>query len=183
MTLTVGSCFAGIGGIDLGLDAVGMDIRWQIEKDEYCRSVLAKRFPGVPCYGDIEEVDVDELEKVDVVAGGFPCTDLSVAGRREGIGGKGSGLWVSMLRVIRAVKPEWVVVENVPGLLSAVDVRGERGGAMGTVLRDLAESGFDAWWDRISARSLGALHRRERIFLVAKSNGSPVKADYVADAH
>lgn len=157
--LTFGSLFAGVGGIDLGLERAGMQCRWQVEIDEYCRRVLAKHWPEVKRYGDIREVK--SLESVDVVAGGFPCQPASVSGERRGIEDE-RWLWPEFFRVICMVRPRFVVVENVPGLLS---VNG--GTAMGEVLGDLASGGYDAEWQVLSAGSFGAPHLRERLFLVA----------------
>jgi len=168
MTLTVGSLFSGIGGLDLGLERAGMQVLWQCEIDPYCRRVLEKHWPGVIRYDDIREITGDEVGYTDVLAGGFPCQDVSTAGKRAGIAeGTRSGLWFEFARLIGEIKPRWVIIENVPGLLSVDSGRG-----MGTVLYDLAVRGYDAEWDCISAASVGALHRRDRIFIVAHANGS-----------
>jgi DNA (cytosine-5)-methyltransferase 1 len=153
-----GSLFSGIGGLDLGLERAGMACRWQVEIDDYARRVLAKHWPDVPRYGDIREVTGHELERVDLIAGGFPCQDISNAGHRVGIGGRRSGLWSEFIRIVRVVRPQYVLVENVAALL----VRG-----MGTVLGDLADSGYDAEWSVLPACALGAPHTRERLFIVA----------------
>jgi DNA (cytosine-5)-methyltransferase 1 len=166
--LTVGSLFSGIGGLDLGLERAGMQVLWQCEIDPYCRRVLEKHWPGVTRYDDIREITGDEVGYTDVLAGGFPCQDVSTAGKRAGIAeGTRSGLWFEFARLIGEIKPRWVIIENVPGLLSVDSGRG-----MGTVLYDLAVRGYDAEWDCISAASVGALHRRDRIFIVAHANGS-----------
>ena len=163
MTLTVGSLFSGIGGLDLGLERAGMEIKWQCEKDEYCQKVLKKHWPEAVLYDDITTINGRDLAPVDVLAGGFPCQDVSTAGKRAGIKeGTRSGLWAEYARLIGEIKPRWVIIENVPGLLSVDSGRG-----MGTVLYDLAVRGYDAEWDCISAASVGALHRRDRIFIVA----------------
>lgn len=159
--MKAGICFAGIGGDALGLERVGFENRWFIEDDEYCQRVLKKHWPTVPCYGDIRAVG-DGLEWVDLIAGGFPCQDISVAGKGEGIYGDRSILWFEMLRVIRAVRPHYVLVENVPALL---------GRGLGRVLGDLAESGYDAEWDCLPAAAFGAPHRRNRLFIVAYPDG------------
>jgi len=158
MSLTFGSLFAGIGGIDLGLERAGMECRWQVEIDPFCQKVLAKHWPDVRRYEDVRKVGAHNLESVDLIAGGFPCQDISNAGRREGIKGKRSGLWFEMLRVICELRPEYILVENVAALL----IRG-----MGTVLGDLAENGYDAEWARIPASGFGAPHLRYRVFIVA----------------
>ena len=156
--ITFGSLFTGIGGMDLGLERAGLRCKWQVEVDEFCRKVLTKHWPNVPKYGDIKEVSGDELERVDILAGGFPCQDVSNAGKRRGIGGERSGLWSEFARLIRALRPRVVIVENVPGLL----VRG-----MGNVLGDLAACGYDAQWDCVPACAVGAEHIRERVFIIA----------------
>jgi DNA (cytosine-5)-methyltransferase 1 len=166
--LTVGSLFSGIGGLDLGLERAGMEIKWQCEKDEYCQKVLKKHWPEAVLYDDITTINGGDLAPVDVLAGGFPCQDVSTAGKRAGIAeGTRSGLWFEFARLIGEIEPRWVIIENVPGLLSVDSGRG-----MGTILYDLAVRGYDAEWDCISAASVGALHRRDRIFIVAHANAA-----------
>lgn len=160
--MTFGSLFAGIGGIDLGLERAGMECRWQVEIDSFCRKVLAKHWPNVRRYEDVREVGAANLEPVDLVAGGFPCQDVSNAGKREGLGGERSGLWREFYRVIRELQPRLVLVENTTGL----SVRG-----LGAVLGDLASAGFDAEWATIPASAFGAAHRRERVFVLAHPTG------------
>ncbi|MBP9898576.1 MAG: DNA (cytosine-5-)-methyltransferase [Gemmatimonadales bacterium] len=162
MTLTFGSLFAGIGGMDLGLERAGLVCRWQVEIDDYCRRVLTKHWPDVPKYGDIREVSGEGLERVDLICGGFPCQDISIAGKQAGIDGERSGLWSEYVRLIRVVRPRYVLVENVPNLLAL---------GMGRVLGDLAESGYDAEWDCIPASAVGAHHLRDRTFIVAYAHG------------
>ena len=116
---TMGSLFAGIGGFDLGFERSGFDVRWCVEKDKNCQKVLKRRFPNAKIYGDITQIKDEELEKVDVVCGGFPCQDLSVAGKRKGLAGERSGLFYEAVRLVRAIKPEFLILENVPGLLSS----------------------------------------------------------------
>jgi DNA (cytosine-5)-methyltransferase 1 len=161
--LTVGSLFAGIGGFDLGFERAGFEIKWQVEIDSFCRQVLEKHWPNVRRYGDVRTLDrfAGLPEQVDVICGGFPCQDISFAGPGAGLAGTRSGLWSEYLRIIRELRPEYVVVENVAALLA-------RG--MGTVLGDLAASGYDAEWDCIPASSLGAHHRRDRVWIVAYPN-------------
>ncbi len=157
--LTVGSLFAGIGGFDLGLERAGMTITWQVEINPYCQQVLAQHWPEVTRYGDITHVDWAGVEPVDLLCGGFPCQDLSVAGRGAGITGSRSGLWSEYVRAIRSLRPRYVLVENVPGLLANA--------AMGRVLKDVAESGYDAEWQVLSAADFGAPHIRKRAWIVA----------------
>ena len=158
--MTFGSLFSGIGGLDLGLERAGMECRWQVEIDPYCTKVLERHWPHVKRYGDIRQVT--ELEPVDLIAGGFPCQDISYAGYGSGIGGDRSGLWFQFARIVREMGPRYVLVENVPALL-------DRG--MGYVLGTLSSLGFDAEWSTISACAMGATHMRRRVFIVAYSNG------------
>jgi len=127
--------------------------------------VLAKHWPGVTMYEDIRDID-ESAEPVDLICGGFPCQDISVAGKGAGLGGKRSGLWLEMLRVVRILRPRIVIVENVPAL---------RRRGIDRVLGALVESGFDCWWDGIPAAAVGAPHRRDRIFIVAHSVSSKLR--------
>jgi DNA (cytosine-5)-methyltransferase 1 len=156
------SLFSGIGGLDLGLERAGWRCVGQVEIDPFCRRVLARHWPDVPRWGDIREVSSDDLPRADLVAGGFPCQPVSVAGARRGQADE-RWLWPEFARVVCHLRPSWVLVENVPGLL----VRG-----MGDVLGDLAESGYDAEWDCIPAAAVGAPHLRDRVWLVAYPSGS-----------
>jgi DNA (cytosine-5)-methyltransferase 1 len=160
--MTFGSLFSGIGGIDLGLERAGMKCQWQVEIDPFCRKVLAKHWPNVERYEDVRAVGSGTLGPVDVIAGGFPCQDVSVAGKKAGIKeGTRSGLWFEFHRIICELRPRYVFVENVPGLLTD---------GMGRVLSDLAESGYDAEWEVLSAADVGAPHLRKRVFIVAYPN-------------
>lgn len=116
--LTAGSLFAGVGGFDLGLARAGIEVQWQVEVDEQCRAVLARHWPDVPRLGDVRDVGPADVGAVDILCGGFPCQDLSVAGRGAGLDGERSGLWHEFLRLADTLAPRWVLVENVPGLLS-----------------------------------------------------------------
>lgn len=158
MSMKVGSLFSGVGGFDLGLERAGCEIIWQVENNEFCRQVLSKHWPNVHQYGDITAIDWSTVEPVDLVCGGFPCQDVSEAGRRRGFAGERSGLWREFASAIRTLRPRYVLVENVTGLL-------ER--ELGAVLGDLAEMGFDAEWSVLSCCAFGAPHSRERVFLVA----------------
>lgn len=161
--MKIGSLFSGIGGLELGLEWAGLGpVVWQVERDEFCRGVLARHWPEATRFSDVCEVGKHNLEPVDVICGGFPCQDLSFAGKGAGLAGERSGLWREYLRIVREVKPRFVVVENVAALRS-------RG--LGTVLSDLASSGYDAEWFSLRAEDVGAPHRRERVFIVAHSNG------------
>ena len=157
--MTFGSLFSGIGGIDLGLERAGMKCQWQVEIDPFCRKVLAKHWPDVERYEDVRRVGIENLEPVDLIAGGFPCQDVSVAGKRAGIReGTRSGLWFEFHRIICELRPRFVFVENVTGLLTD---------GMGRVLADLADAGYDAEWQVLSAADVGAPHLRKRVFIVA----------------
>ena len=163
--LRYGSLFSGIGGIDLGLDLAGFECAWQVEVDEHCRRILEQHWPKVPKYKDIYEVKGSEIEPVDILCGGFPCQPVSLAGKRGGVDDE-RWLWDEFYRLICEIRPRWVVAENVPGLLSA-----NSGRAFAGVLRDLAEGGYDAVWDVFPAGGpggVGAPHKRERVFIVAK---------------
>ena len=163
MTLTVGSLFAGIGGFDLGLERAGMSVRWQVENNPWCQRVLAKHWPHVQRYGDIRAIDWGTVPRVDLLCGGFPCQDLSVAGKGAGLAGERSGLWFEYAKAIDALKPRYVIIENVAALRS-------RG--LDQVLGALAELGYDAEWHVLSACQFGAPHTRERLFVVAYPQGS-----------
>jgi DNA (cytosine-5)-methyltransferase 1 len=161
---TFGSLFAGIGGIDLGLERAGWRCAWQVENDPYCTRVLAKHWPDVPRFGDVKEINGRDLPPVDLVAGGFPCQPVSIAGLRRGQLDE-RWLWPDFARIIRDVGPRFVFVENVPGIL----VRG-----MGDVLGELAACGYDAEWDCIPAAAFGAPHLRYRVCIVAHAEGEPI---------
>lgn len=168
-TMNVLSLFAGIqiGGLELGLERAGMTTVGQVEIDPYCRSILARHWPEVPRHDDVRTA-VDwwftaDRPRVDVVAGGFPCQPFSTAGRRRGTADERWG-WPWMERVVRALRPRHVIVENVPALL-------DDGEAFGWILGDLASLGFDATWSLLPACVLGAPHARERLFLLAHATG------------
>ena len=175
MTLTFGSLFSGIGGMDLGLERAGMQCRWQVEWNEYCLKVLAKHWPGVKRYGDIKDIREGDLATVDLICGGFPCQPFSTAGKRKGTKDD-RWLWPEFLRIIRQIKPRWVVVENVRGLLSI-----DSGKVFGGILRDMAESGYDAEWTCIQAKDVGAPHKRERVFIVAHAQHSGLNGPTVSE--
>jgi DNA (cytosine-5)-methyltransferase 1 len=156
--LTLGSLFAGIGGFDLGFERAGFETVWQVEIDEYCRRVLEKHFPGAERFADIRKCGGHNLKAVDVICGGFPCQDISWAGKRKGIEGPQSSLWREYRRIIGELKPEWVVIENVSRLVSS---------GLREVLEDLEIIGYDAEWQIIPAWSFGSPQVRKRIFIVA----------------
>lgn len=163
MKLRVLDLFSGIGGFSLGLERTGgFETVAFCEIEDYPRRVLAKHWPGVPIYDDVRTLTADALRRdgiaVDVICGGFPCQDVSFAGKRAGLEGARSGLWREYARLIGEIRPRFVIVENVPGLLNL---------GMGAVLGDLAALGYDATWDCISASAVGAHHRRDRVWIVA----------------
>ena len=160
--LTVGSLFAGIGGFDLGLERAGMRVRWQVEIDPYCQRVLAKHWPDVTRYGDIRTVDWSTVEPVDLLCGGFPCQDISLAGKGAGLAGDRSGLWFEYAKAIAALRPRYVLIENVAAL---------RARGLDQVLGALATLGYDAEWHCIPACAVGAPHRRDRVWIVAYARG------------
>ncbi len=157
----MGSLFSGIGGLELGLERAGWEVRWQVEIDPDALRVLERHWPGVTRYGDITKVDPCDLEWVDMLCGGFPCQDVSTAGKRKGIiEGTRSGLWFEMLRLASALRPRYILVENVEGIYSHVQ-------GLNKVLGSLAEIGYDAEWDMLPASAFGAPHRRNRFILLA----------------
>ncbi len=158
--MTFGSLFSGIGGFDLGLERAGMTCAWQVEYDRACRSVLERHWPTVERYDDVRTVGAG-LARVDLVCGGFPCQDVSVAGQREGLAGERSGLWFEFRRVLEVTRPEWVLVENVPGLLSS-----HHGSDFATVVRGLVELGYGVAWRVLDAQFAGLAQRRDRVFIV-----------------
>lgn len=162
--LTVGSLFSGIGGFELGLERTGgFKTVWQCEIDPFCQKVLEKHWPDVKRFTDIKTMGLDEeIPCVDVICGGFPCQDISCAGKGAGIHAERSGLWWEMLRIICLVRPKYILVENVAALLN-------RG--LDEVLGSLAESGYDAEWQILHTNWFGGWHRRERLFLVAHPTG------------
>lgn len=155
--------FSGIGGFSLGLERAGMRTVAFCEIEPFCRAVLAKHWPSVPCYDDVRSLTAarlaaDGIGAVDVICGGFPCQDISVAGKGAGLAGERSGLWVEFARVIGEVRPRYVIVENVAALL---------GRGHGEVLGDLAALGYDAEWHCIPAAAVGAPQLRDRVWIVA----------------
>jgi len=191
---TIGSLCAGVGGLDLAVEDVfdaapawfsqyepGKD--GKPDRNQYAAQVLAKHWPDVPNLGDLTAIDWTSVEPVDILTAGFPCQDLSLAGKRAGMReGNRSGLWFHIAQAIETLRPPLVVIENVPGILSSEadgDVEpcpwclGDLGGkrrplrALGAVLADLARLGFDAEWCRLGAADVGAAHKRDRVFLIA----------------
>jgi DNA (cytosine-5)-methyltransferase 1 len=158
--------FSGIGGFSLGLERAGMRTVAFCEINQFCRRVLEKHWPNVPIYTDVRELTAARLRadgiECDVICGGFPCQDISVAGQGAGLAGERSGLWREYARLIGELRPRFVIVENVAALL---------GRGLGDVLRDLASLGYDTEWHCIPASALGFEHDRDRIWIVAHAHG------------
>ena len=171
--MTVGSLFSGIGGIDLGLERAGMQVIWQSEIDPYASRVLAKHWPNVPNLGDITTIEWSTVERPDLICGGYPCQPFSLAGARQGQHDR-RHLWPWFLDAIRILRPRFALLENVAGHLSL---------GFGTVIADLAASGYDTQWDCIPAAAVGAPHRRDRLFCIATDAhsqgkyGQPINAE------
>jgi len=159
--LTVGSTFTGIGGADLGFEWAGFDIKWQCEFDSWKQEVLRAHWPDVPLYDDI--TTMNDAPSVDVMLGGFPCQDLSVAGKRKGFGGERSVLAFEFLRVAELVQPRWIVLENVPGLLSSTGGRD-----FARLIDEVVGCGYGVAWRILDARYFGVPQRRRRVFIVAR---------------
>jgi len=191
-----GSLCSGYGGIEMALELAGLPVEpaWFAENEPGMSRVLAANWPTVPNHGDITAVDWSQVEPIQVLTAGFPCTDLSLAGARAGlIPGNRSGLWYEVVRAIAALRPELVVIENVEGILSArahsdlepctwcvgedhdrVVLR-----ALGAVLGDLAGLGYDAVWTTVAASDIGAPHRRRRVFILAYPADAPSNPRWV----
>jgi len=158
--LTHGSCFSGIGGFELAAGWAGINTLWQIECVEYCRKVLEQHFPNAKKYINIKEVNPYELEPVDIISGGFPCQPFSFAGKRRGKTDD-RYLWPKMLKIIQAIKPSYVLCENVFGIIDM---------ALDQALADLETSGYSCETFIIPACALDAPHRRDRVWIIAYSD-------------
>jgi DNA (cytosine-5)-methyltransferase 1 len=158
------SLFSGIGGFDLGFERSGMECVLQVEQDDFALQVLEKHWPNVLRMEDVHELNKTNAPAADLICGGFPCQDLSVAGRRAGLAGERSGLWWEFARIIGELRPRWVVIENVPGLLSS-----NKGKDMDVLCSSLAELGY--WWAYrvLDSQYYGVAQRRRRVFIVANS--------------
>ena len=159
--------FSGIGGFSLGLERAGMKTVAFCEVDKKCQQVLKKHWPGVPIFDDVSTLKGEDIEEtVDVICGGFPCQDISLAGKGAGLEGKRSGLWSEFKRLIEEIKPKYAIIENVSALRS-------RG--LDQVLREISEIGYDAEWHCITASSIGAPHRRDRVWIISYPKGKRVQ--------
>lgn len=163
--------FSGIGGFAAGLQMAGFPPPVAFcEIDQFCRRVLQERWPEVPVHRDVRELAGDAVRPVELICGGFPCQDISEAGRRKGIEGSRSGLWSEYARLIGELRPDYAIVENVPGLL-------RRG--IDRVLGDLATLGYDAEWHCIPASAVGAPHRRDRVWVIAYTVGTGMEGPLI----
>ena len=167
---SIGSLFAGIGGFELGLERAipGAYTLWQVEQNTFCQKVLAKHWPQARIYDDVRNITKNNVQQVDILCGGFPCQDISVAGKGEGLNGKRSGLFWEFHRIIEELQPRAVIMENV----AAINIRG-----LGTVLGSLSEIGYDAEWCTIRASDCGAPHHRARWFCIAYPTYSNCSAE------
>jgi DNA (cytosine-5)-methyltransferase 1 len=159
--LNVLDIFSGIGGFSIGLEAVGMQTVAFCEINPFCRKILTRHWPSVPIFSDITTIykkDLKTFPRIDIIAGGFPCQDISVAGKGGGINAKRSGLWKEFARLINEVRPKYAIIENVANLRST---------GLISVLQDLWAIGYDAEWHCIPASAFGAPHRRDRIWIIA----------------
>ncbi len=162
MSLTIGSLFSGIGGLELGLEWAGLGpVLWQVENDPFCLAVLEKHWPDAKRWKDVRTVRASQLAKVDLICGGFPCQDVSSAGKRAGLQGEKSGLWWEFVRVVKAAKPACVVVENVASGTSRW---------LCAVRTHLHQLGYRTRALGIAAADVGAPHLRRRVFIVAHIN-------------
>lgn len=169
MTVKIGSLFAGIGGFELGLERswVNAETIWQVEREEFCQRILSKHWPKSTIYNDVRDITKDNVKPVDVLIGGFPCQDVSLAGKQKGVNnGEKSSFWWEMWRIASEIRPRVIIMENVANIirLGGVDVIGS-----------LTQIGYDCEWTIISALQFGAPHLRERWFCVAYSNGQRIK--------
>ncbi len=164
------SLFSGIGGFDLGFQRAGIECAAVCEIDKNAQSVLRRRFPNAELFDDVRKVgkETHGRNTIDIICGGFPCQDVSIAGRRAGLAGERSGLWFEFARIIDEIEPRWVVIENVPGLLSS-----NEGKDFAVIVQWLAQRGYGVAWRVLDAQFFGVPQRRRRVFIVASfGNGS-----------
>jgi DNA (cytosine-5)-methyltransferase 1 len=167
--LTGVSLFAGVGGFDLAMERNGVEVVANVEIDKQCQKVLAKHFPNAKQFSDITEVKGSDLigagfePSRGIITGGFPCQDLSVAGKRAGLVGERSGLFWEIARLIEETKTEWFILENVPGLLTS-----NKGKDFGVVIGTMADIGYSLAWRVLDAQHFGVPQRRRRVFIVGR---------------
>jgi len=162
--------FSGIGGFALAAQWAGMETVAFCEIDEFCHKVLSKNFPNILIHNDIKTLNGADYAGIDIVTGGFPCQDISRAGKGAGLLGSRSGLWHEMHRVIKEIRPRWVVIENSSSL---------RSNGLAPILQDLWEIGFDAEWHIIPASAIGCCHTRDRTWIIANANSGGREAERV----
>ena len=174
--------FAGIGGFTLGLERAGFETVAFCEIDPFAQKVLNKNWPKVPIYDDVKEITAAQLRtdgiEVDIITGGFPCQDISVAGRQEGLKGERSGLWSECARLLRDIRPRYAIFENVRNLLN-----GNNGDWFRQVLWEISAIGYDVEWHCIPASALGAHHKRDRVWIVAYCNSDDRRRRSSAQSH
>lgn len=165
--MTHGSLFSGIGGIDLGLEWSGFETVFQVEIDSFCNVVLEKHWPHVKRYKDIKDVGKHNLTAVDLISGGFPCQDVSFAagGKERGLHRKRSGLWFEYARIVNELKPNWVLIENVPNLKNF---------GADQVISDMERAGYSCWASVVGVDTFGAPHQRRRVFILCHNNSNGV---------
>lgn len=162
MPMKHASFFSGVGGLDLGFERAGIETISVSEIDPYANAVLAERFPDAPNLGSITEVNANDIPEADIWSGGFPCQDLSVAGKRAGFAGKRSSLAFTFLDLVQQRRPRWLVLENVPGIFSS-----NKGADFGRLLYEMEQLRYGVSWRTLDARYFGVAQRRRRVFLVA----------------
>jgi DNA (cytosine-5)-methyltransferase 1 len=185
VNLTFGELFAGVGGFSLGFEQAGWRCRWQVEWDKHCQGVLARHWPQVARYGDVQHCDGNQLAPVDCITFGSPCQDLSVAGKRAGLAGERSGLFHEAIRIIKEMRdatagtfPRYAIWENVAGALSS-----NKGDDFLAVIDAFAEIGaVDVAWRLVDAQFFGVPQRRRRVFVVADFAGECAGALHVEPA-
>jgi DNA (cytosine-5)-methyltransferase 1 len=159
--LKIGSLFSGIGGFDLGFAQAGFVTSWLVDNNRFCQAVLKTHFSHVPLFSDVRDCGRHNLSSVDVICGGFPCQDLSTAGKRAGLHGEQSSLFFEAIRIARELRPSWVVLENVPGLLSS-----KAGRDFAIVLSSLAALGYFVAYRILDSQFFGVPQRRRRVFII-----------------
>jgi len=177
MKLTGVSLFAGVGGFDLAMERNGVDVVANVEIDKQCQQILAKHFPNAKQFSDITNVKGSDLIAAGfepsrgIITGGFPCQDLSVAGKRRGLAGERSGLFWEIARLIEETQTEWFILENVPGLLTS-----NKGRDFGVVIGTMADLGYSFSWRVLDAQYFGVPQRRKRVFIVGRRTGDGLSA-------
>jgi len=172
------SLFAGCGGLDIGFHQQGYDVVWANDLDEWAAATYKHNLGDAMVCKDIEKINPYKDKSIpvaDLILGGFPCQDVSLAGNRKGLEGSRSTLWSEFYRIVCEVQPRWVVIENVPGLLSS-----DNGEFFTKILRELSKNGYAVTWQVISASSIGAMHIRERVFIVANAEGSYSRQSHIS---